>query len=319
MILETQRLILRPWEESDAPSRFEYACDPDIGPIAGWQPDKNVEDSLRIIKDLSQKPECYAVCLKENSKLAGCIYLHFSSDTDLTEREDECELGYWIGKPFWGKGLIPEAVKALLRHAFEDLGLRAVWCAYYDGNDKSKRVQEKCGFMYQFTSTDVEVPEMNEIRTGHVNLMTRQWWQDGLAVRSLKDSEISSAMELAWRVFEQYDLPDDPQINRQELHDALSEDSFLDGLSVYGAFSHDTLIGMISARGDKICQLFVESSHMRKGIGTLLFKRLLCDRIGHTLTANSSDLAVSFYQSLGFRITGDRFSKNGLSFTPMTF
>ena len=60
----------------------------------------------------------------------------------MTDKDDECELGYWIGKPFWGQGLIPEAAKELLRYAFEDLGMRAVWCGYYEGNEKSRRVQE---------------------------------------------------------------------------------------------------------------------------------------------------------------------------------
>lgn len=62
--------------------------------------------------------------------------------------EHEAEIGYWIGVPFWGQGLIPEAVRALLARCFEELGCEAVWCGYYDGNDKSRRVQEKCGFLY---------------------------------------------------------------------------------------------------------------------------------------------------------------------------
>jgi RimJ/RimL family protein N-acetyltransferase len=89
----------------------------------------------------------------------------------MTDRDDECELGYWLGKPFWGKGIIPEAAREMLRHAFEDLGMAKVWCGYYDGNTKSKRVQEKCGFMYQWTTQDVDVPLMNEKRVGHVTAL----------------------------------------------------------------------------------------------------------------------------------------------------
>ena len=51
-----------------------------------------------------------------------------------------------------------------------------VWCGYYEGNLKSKRVQEKCGFRYQWTTEGVDVPLMNEKRTGHVNLMTKDDW-----------------------------------------------------------------------------------------------------------------------------------------------
>ena len=94
----------------------------------------------------------------------------------MTDRDDECELGYWLGKPFWGQGIMPEAAKEMLRHTFEDLGMAKVWCGYYDGNLKSKRVQEKCGFRYQKTTENVDVPLMHEKRTGHVNCLTRDQW-----------------------------------------------------------------------------------------------------------------------------------------------
>lgn len=62
--------------------------------------------------------------------------------TDMTNKEDECELGYWLGKPFLGRGYMPEAAKELIRYGFEELKMSIIWCKYYDGNDKSKRVQE---------------------------------------------------------------------------------------------------------------------------------------------------------------------------------
>ena len=83
-----------------------------------------------------------------------------------------------LGKPFWGQGLIPEAGAALLRHAFENLGMRAVWCGYYAGNKKSKRVQEKLGFVYQHTTEGLELPLLGETRTGHtMMLLTKDKWE----------------------------------------------------------------------------------------------------------------------------------------------
>lgn len=176
MILKTERLILRPWVESDAESLYEYAKDPDIGPIAGWQVHTSVENSLEIIRTVFSAPEVYAVCLKEDNIAIGCIGLQLKGSTSLTNRDDECELGYWIGKPFWGNGYIPEAAREMLRHGFEDLGMTKIWCSYYDGNLKSKRVQEKCGFRYQWTTNNVDVPLMKEKRTGHVNCLTKEQW-----------------------------------------------------------------------------------------------------------------------------------------------
>jgi RimJ/RimL family protein N-acetyltransferase len=94
----------------------------------------------------------------------------------LTERDDECELGYWLGVPYWGQGLMTEAAKEMVRHAFEDCGMMKIWVGYYDGNNRSKRVQEKCGFKYQWTTDNVDVPLMHETRKGHVSSLTKEEW-----------------------------------------------------------------------------------------------------------------------------------------------
>lgn len=179
MIIETERLILRPWEESDAAECYKYAKDPQVGPIAGWPVHTSVENSRQIIRDVLTVPETYAIVLKETALPVGSIGLKLGEDTDLTDEPDECELGYWLGVPYWGRGLMPEAVRAMLRHAFMELDMKKVWCAYYDGNSKSKRVQEKCGFRYQWTTQDVEVSLMQETRVGHVNCLTREDWLAG--------------------------------------------------------------------------------------------------------------------------------------------
>lgn len=173
MILETKRLILRPWCEDDAEDLYKYASDPEVGPPAGWPPHASVENSREIIRNVLSAPETYAVCLKEDGKAIGSIGLHRN---DLAEDEDEYELGYWIGKTFWGQGLIPEAAREVLRYAFEELGMNRIWCGYYDGNAKSRRVQDKLGFVYHHTTEGIEVSLIGEIRTGHAMLMTKETW-----------------------------------------------------------------------------------------------------------------------------------------------
>lgn len=174
MILETKRLLLRPWEESDAEECYRYAKDPQVGPIAGWPVHTSVENSRQIIRDVLMVPETYAIVLKETGLPIGSIGLHHN---DLAEKDDEAELGYWLGVPYWGQGMVPEASREVLRHAFEDLKLERVWCAYYDGNEKSRRVQEKLGFRYQWTSEEVPVRQMGEVREGYVNLLTKTEWR----------------------------------------------------------------------------------------------------------------------------------------------
>lgn len=176
--METERLILRKWKETDAEDLFKYARAPDVGPIAGWPPHRSVEESLDVIRNVFDGAECYAICEKENGKAIGAIELKLNGHTDMTERDDECELGYWLGKPFWGRGYMPEAAKEIIRHGFEDLGMNTIWCGYYDGNRKSARVQEKLGFVYHHTCNDVPVPLLNEVRVGHTNIMTKAHWAE---------------------------------------------------------------------------------------------------------------------------------------------
>lgn len=175
-MLKTERLVLRKWMETDAESLFEYAKDPRIGPIAGWPPHKSVEESLNVIRNVFNGAECYAICEKENEKAIGAIELKLNGHTDMTDQDDECELGYWLGQPFWGRGYVTEAAREILRHGFEDLGMNIIWCGYYDGNQKSKRVQEKLGFTYHHTDENVPVPLLNEIRVGYTNRMTKEQW-----------------------------------------------------------------------------------------------------------------------------------------------
>ena len=196
MILKTDRLILRPWAETDANSLYEYAKDLDVGPIAGWPPHKSVEESLEVIKNVLQGKECYAICEKDSDVAIGSIELKLKGRTDMTDRDDECEMGFWIGKPYWGRGYIPEAAAELLRRGFEDLGMTRIWCGYYDGNEKSKRAQEKIGFTYHHTCNDVPVSLMGEVRVGHTNVMTREsWLRKNIEIRKATVADAEGILE----------------------------------------------------------------------------------------------------------------------------
>ena len=94
-MLETERLILRRWEDTDAENLYEYAKDPDVGPIAGWPPHRDLNESRDVIRNVLSGKEAYAICLKSDCKAIGTVELKLNGHTDLTERDDECELGYW--------------------------------------------------------------------------------------------------------------------------------------------------------------------------------------------------------------------------------
>ena len=184
MTLKTARLILRPWCEADAESLYQYAKDERVGPAAGWPPHTSVEESREIIRTVLSEEETYAVCLKEDNKAIGSIGLMIGKNSNLDIPQNEGEIGYWIGVPFWGQGLIPEAVREMIRHGFDDLHLARLWCGYFEGNEKSKRVQEKCGFVYHHTNEGVYWKPMDKTLTEHVTCLEKQY------VRPLLPDEI---------------------------------------------------------------------------------------------------------------------------------
>ena len=175
--METERLILRRWTEDDAESLYKYAQNPAIGPIAGWPPQTSIENSREVIRDIFSAPETYAVVLKETNEPIGSVGIMFSDGLHSAEMEEgDAEIGYWIGVPFWGQGLIPEAVNRLLIRCFDELDIKRVWCGHYDGNIKSRRVMDKCGFKFHHTEEGKTSP-LGDIRTEHFTLLTKEEWK----------------------------------------------------------------------------------------------------------------------------------------------
>ena len=171
--IETKRLLIRPWDDFDADELFELAQEPEIGYWCGWEPHKHIRDTFFALHNFLEIEETYAICLKDNNIIIGSIGLHFKNNIDLTYKDDEAELGYWIGKPYWNNGYATEAGKAIIKHAFKDLKLSRVWCGYYEGNEQSKRVQEKLGFKFHHRSESAEVPQLNTTRIGYVSCLSK--------------------------------------------------------------------------------------------------------------------------------------------------
>ena len=125
MELQTQRLLLRPWQEDDADELYKYAKDLQVGPAAGWPVHTSVENSREIIRTVLSAVETYAVVLKQTCKPVGSIGLMIGRQSNIGLPDNECEVGYWIGVPYWGQGLIPEAVRELQHRAFEAMATRS--------------------------------------------------------------------------------------------------------------------------------------------------------------------------------------------------
>lgn len=146
--LETERLILRMWRKKDAPELYEYAKNPNVGPHAGWKPHESVAESRMIISQLFLTNMCWAIVDKKSGKVIGSIGLEEDKfRPDIKSKE----LGYSLSEDYWKQGIMTEAAKCVICHAFDNLKLDVLMIRTGDANLRSQRVIEKCGFAYEGT------------------------------------------------------------------------------------------------------------------------------------------------------------------------
>ena len=173
--LFTDRLLLRPWDEMDADELYELAKEPEIGFWCGWEPHKDIRDSLFALHNFLEAKETYAICLKETGRVVGSIGLLF--DGDLIKNPNECELGFWIGKPYQRKGYAFEAAEEIIRHAFDDMNIDLIWCSHYEDNIKSKGLQEKLGFSFCYLDEKENLSKTESKHKRCVNSLSKEKWK----------------------------------------------------------------------------------------------------------------------------------------------
>lgn len=145
--METDRIILRPWRESDAEALFRYASDPDVGPRAGWPPHRSIEESLEVIRTVFNNDTNWAIELRESREAIGAMGYLPCEGTNLPAREGEQLVGYWVGKPYWNQGICTEALALMLDHIRKTTDIKSLISSHYFDNPASGRVMEKCGFI----------------------------------------------------------------------------------------------------------------------------------------------------------------------------
>lgn len=146
--LTTERLILRPWKEADLNDFYEYASVDGVGQMAGWVPHKSVEESQAILAHFISGKHVFA--LEYNGKVIGSLGVEKYDEKNNPELADlqGREIGYVLSKDYWGQGLMPEAVKAVIAWLFDVVGLDFIMIGHFVWNNQSRRVIEKCGFRY---------------------------------------------------------------------------------------------------------------------------------------------------------------------------
>ena len=163
--LQTDRLMLRSWKESDLEDFYEYAKVDGVGQMAGWLPHKDREESAKILQLFISEKKTFAI--EYDGKVIGSLGIELYDEKKFPEFQELAgrELGFVLSRDYWGRGIMPEAVQRVLRYLFDETGLDFLMCGHYTENRQSKRVQEKCGFRYyRLTETETSYGEKKECR-----------------------------------------------------------------------------------------------------------------------------------------------------------
>ena len=148
VVLKTQRLTLRPWQESDLNDFYEYARVDGVGQMAGWLPHQDIDKTRKILASFITEKKTFA--LEYQGKVIGSLGIEKYNEEEypeLTELQGR-EIGYVLSKTYWGQGLMPEAVQAVIRYLFDTEKLDFLLVGHFEWNRQSARVIEKCGFQY---------------------------------------------------------------------------------------------------------------------------------------------------------------------------
>lgn len=173
--LHTERMILRPWKLSDLEDFYAYASVDGVGQMAGWQPHQNIEESRHILELFIQGKKTLAIV--KDGRCIGSLGIEKYNEDKFPEfaSQQARELGFVLAKPYWGQGLMPEAVREVIRWLFQEKHLDLIFCGYFTWNHQSQRVQQKCGFVpyriIEYTNAAGKIEETQEC------FLTRENWQ----------------------------------------------------------------------------------------------------------------------------------------------
>ncbi|MDY4526987.1 MAG: GNAT family N-acetyltransferase [Parabacteroides sp.] len=186
---------MRRWKESDAETLFKYASDPDVGPRAGWPVHQSVEESREVIRKFFLNDSTWAIVLNETEEPIGCIGYFTHDKSNIPIGEQDCEIGYWVGKPYWNQGICTEALQLMLDYCVNVMHFGQIWLDYFTGNSASGRVMEKCGFQ----------------DTGKLHPCSHLVGGDKELVKIMRFDKEGQALQLALRVFMEFEAPDYPE------------------------------------------------------------------------------------------------------------
>lgn len=174
--LETDRLLIRPWKEEDLQDFHLYARVPGVGEMAGWPHHKSLEETRHVLDHFIKEGHVFALVLKEEKKVIGSLGAHKIPQALPPAYEDRYakEIGYALSRDYWGRGLMVEAVRALIDYLFNYTESTLLICCCLESNRQSRRVMEKAGFV--FSRTFIRRRDVPSSEDSLEFLLTREAW-----------------------------------------------------------------------------------------------------------------------------------------------
>lgn len=158
-IIESNRLRLRNPMKSDLISFYYYASKPNIGPLAGWFPHQNLDDTKQILDLFIQEKNIWALTLKKDDVMIGTVGLHNRQHNHIDG--EGCEIGFVLDDTYWNQGIMTEAVKEVIKFIFFKLKFDYIMVSHIESNEASKKVIEKCGFRFLNTKKEKYLNNQN--------------------------------------------------------------------------------------------------------------------------------------------------------------
>lgn len=146
MELETKRLILRNYKMTDLDDYYDYVSQEKVGPMCGWPRHTSKEQSKKRLEIEVKKPYQFCIVHKQDNKVIGSVeIMEMDSFYEGCDANTTRELGALLSEKYWGQGIMPEALRAVIDYAFDELGLETIVAGNFESNTQSGRAQDKIG------------------------------------------------------------------------------------------------------------------------------------------------------------------------------
>ena len=174
-IIKTERLTLRPYRISDVEMMYKnWANDPDVTKFLTWEPHQSPAATKELLEDWCKEydsPTYYNWTIQLDDEIIGGI-----SVVTYSERDESAEIGYCIGKRYWGNGIMTEAAKAVINYLFTEIGFNRIVIKHAVGNPRSGRVAQKCGLTLEGTMREAFKSQKGEFwDLKHYSILKREW------------------------------------------------------------------------------------------------------------------------------------------------